>query len=48
MVVGNKDHHWLLCIDYRKLNTVIRTDPYCLSRIDDSLDMMSDRIFSAC
>ncbi len=40
MLVPKKDDTTRLCVDYRKLNEVIRKDSYPLPRIDDIFDVI--------
>lgn len=40
ILVKKKNNTYRLCIDYRKLNKVIRKDVYPLARIDDILDSL--------
>ena len=44
-LVRKKSQSWRLCIDYRRLNAVIKKDAYPLPRKDESLDALLDRIF---
>lgn len=47
VVVRKKDGRYRLCIDYRRLNKVIRKDRFPMQRIDDQLDKLANfKIFS--
>ena len=41
VLVRKKDGSLRFCIDYRKVNTIIRKDTYPLPRVDDTLDTLS-------
>ena len=41
VLVGNKDSSLRFCVDYRKLNAIIRKNAYLLPRVDDSLQALS-------
>jgi len=47
VLARKKDRSWRFCVDYRKLNSVTRRDPYPLPRIDEILDRLGNaRVFS--
>ena len=47
VLVRKKDGGMRFCVDYRKLNRVMKLDEFLLPRIDDTLDMLSGaRYFS--
>ena len=45
VLVGKMDVSLHLCMDYRRLNSVSRTDAYPVVRIDDLLDKLSKARF---
>ena len=42
VTVGKKDGSLRLCQDYRPLNSITVSDPYCMKRIDDTLDLLGE------
>ena len=40
MLVPKKDGQMRFCIDYRRLNAIMRKDVYPLPRVDDILDAL--------
>ena len=40
--VRKKDGSLRLCQDYRPLNSITVSDPYCMKRIDDTLDLLGE------
>ncbi len=40
VLVTNKDGSTCFCMDYRKVNDIMRKDTYPLPRIDDTLDAL--------
>ena len=48
ILVAKKNGETRFCVDYRKLNSVIKMNVYPLHRIDDKLDSLSEAcVFSA-
>ena len=45
VTVGKKDGSLRLCRDYRPLNSITVSDPYCMKRIDDMLDLLGEACF---
>ena len=41
VVVEKRDGSYCFCVDYRRLNAVTKMDVFPLSRVDDTLDMLS-------
>ena len=45
MIVRKNRHSWLLCIDYRQLNSATRKDAHPLPRIEYSLDALAGSMY---
>ena len=45
VTVGKKDGSLRLCQDYRPINSITVSDPYCMKRIDDTLDLLGEACY---
>ncbi|MCP4365135.1 MAG: RNA-directed DNA polymerase, partial [Planctomycetes bacterium] len=45
LLVKKKDRSWRLVIDYRKLNTITKSNAYPLPRLDDTLEALSGALY---
>ena len=41
VLIKKKDGNHRFCVDYRQLNAITKMDTFPLSRVDDTLDMLS-------